>query len=135
MSGSVDLFLKDKIAEVSIVKFLNRRITQGVESLEFPNEKAALFLQYFEYVEGFQQSVGLAWGLSDFELDDVSVAGDIAKEFSTQVLFQPLSLKLPVGMEWCLVTAEGGLYAVNVLELSDGVDLSRDGNQIRLASR
>lgn len=135
MSGSVDLFLKDKIAEVSIVKFLNRRITQGVESLEFPNEKAALFLQYFECPKGFQQNIGLAWGLSDFELDEVSVAGDLAKEFSTQVLFQPLSLKLPVGMEWCLVTSDGELYAVSVLELSDGVTLSNDGTQIRLASR
>lgn len=135
MSDSVDFFLKDKIAEGEVVKFLNRRITQGVESLDFPNEKAALFLQYFEYPEGFQQSVGLAWGLSDFELDDVSVAGDLAKEFSTQVLFQPLSLELPVGMEWCLVTAEGGLCAVNVLELNDGVDLSSDGTQIGLASR
>nr|WP_298109683.1 hypothetical protein [uncultured Pseudomonas sp.] len=135
MSGSVDLFLKDKIAEVSIVNFLNRIIARGVESLDFPNKKAALFLQYFEYAEGFQQSVGLAWGLSDFELDDVSVAGDLAKEFSTQVLFQPLSLKLPVDMEWCLVTSDGGLYAVNVLELSDGVTLSNDGTQIRLASR
>lgn len=135
MSGSVDFFIKDKISEGEVVSFLNRRITQGVESLDFPNEKAALFLQYFEYAEGFQQSVGLAWGLSDFELDDVSVAGDLAKEFSTQVLFQPLSLELPVGMEWCLVTAEGGLYAVNVLELNDGVDLSSDGTQIGLASR
>lgn len=135
MSGSVDFFLKDKVSEGEVVRFLNRRITQGVESLDFPNEKAALFLQYFEYAEGFQQSAGLAWGLSDFELDDVSVAGDLAKEFSTQVLFQPLSLRLPVGMEWCLVTSDGGLYAVNVLELSDGVDLSNDGNQIRLASR
>lgn len=135
MSGSVDLFLKDKIAEISIVKFLNRILAKNVESLDFPNEKAALFLQYFEYPEGFQQSVGLAWGLSDFELDDVLVAGDLAKEFSTQVLFQPLALTLPVGMEWCLVTAEGWLYAVNVLELNDGVDLSSDGTQIRLASR
>lgn len=135
MSGSVDFFLKDKVSEGEVVRFLDRRITQGVESLDFPNEKAALFLQYFEYAEGFQQSAGLAWGLSDFELDDVSVAGDLAKEFSTQVLFQPLSLRLPVGMEWCLVTSDGGLYAVNVLELSDGVDLSNDGNQIRLASR
>lgn len=135
MSGSVDFFLKDKVSEGEVVMLLNRRITQGVESLDFPNEKAALFLQYFEYAEGFQQSAGLAWGLSDFELDDVSVAGDLAKEFSTQVLFQPLSLRLPVGMEWCLVTSDGGLYAVNVLELSDGVDLSNDGNQIRLASR
>lgn len=135
MSGSVDFFLKDKVPEGEVVKFLNRRIIQGVESLDFPNEKAALFLQYFEYAEGFQQSVGLAWGLSDFELDDVSVAGDLAKEFSTQVLFQPLSLELPVGMEWCLVTADGGLYAVNVLELNDGVTLSNDGNQIRLVSR
>lgn len=135
MGGSVDLFLKDKTAEASIVKFFNRILAQGVESLDFPNEKAALFLQYFEYAEGFQQSAGLAWGLSDFELDDVSVAGDLAKEFSTQVLFQPLSLKLPVGMEWCLVTAEGELYAVNVVELNDGVDLSSDGNRIRLASR
>lgn len=135
MSGSVDFFLKDKVSEGEVVRFLDRRITQGVESLDFPNEKAALFLQYFEYAEGFQQSAGLAWGLSDFELDDVSVAGDLAKEFSTQVLFQPLSLRLPVGMEWCLVTSDGALYAVNVLELSDGVDLSNDGNQIRLASR
>ena len=135
MSGSVDFFIKDKISEGEVVSFLNRRITQGVESLDFPNEKAALFLQYFEYTEGFQQSVGLAWGLSDFELDDVSVAGDLAKEFSTQVLFQPMFLKLPVGMEWCLVTSDGGLYAVSVLELNDGVDLSSDGTQIGLASR
>ncbi|MBU1282118.1 MAG: hypothetical protein KJ884_01730 [Gammaproteobacteria bacterium] len=135
MSGSVDFFLKDKIPEASIVKFLNRMLAQGVESLDFPNEKAALFLQCFEYAEGFQQSAGLAWGLSDFELDEISVAGDLAKAFSTQVLFQPQSLSIPMGMEWCLVTSDGEVYAVNVLELSDGVDLSADGNQIRLASR
>ena len=135
MNGAINFFIKNRIPEGEVVKFLDGRITQGVESLDFPNEKTALFLQYFECAEGFQQSAGLAWGLSDFELDEVSVAGDLAKAFSTQVLFQPQSLKLPVGMEWCLVTSDGGLYAVNVLELSDGVDLSGDGNQIRLASR
>lgn len=134
MSGSVDFFLKDQIPESAIIELLNRKIFQGVESLDYPNEQAALFLQYFEYAEGFRQSASLAWGLSDFELDDVSVARNLAAGFSTQVLFQSQYLELPMGMEWCLATPDGALYAVAILELNDGVAVSENGNHIRLSS-
>lgn len=126
MSGSVDFFFKDRISENSVVAFFNRHIEQGVESLECPKPEAALFLQYFEYDSGFHQCAGLAWGLSDFEMDDVVMAQQLAKEFSTEVLFEPQHLNLPTGMQWCLAKQDGSLCAVSIIELNDGLDVVGD---------
>ncbi|HSX90667.1 MAG TPA: hypothetical protein VLG17_22035 [Pseudomonas sp.] len=97
-----------------------------MESLECPKADAALFLQYFEYDFGFHQCAGLAWGLSDFELDDVVMAQQLAKVFSTEVLFEPQNLNLPAGLQWCLAKPDGSLYAVNIIELNDGLDVASD---------
>jgi hypothetical protein len=133
VSGSVDFFIQDHLSEEAVVAFFNRQIPQGVESLECTNDKAALFLQFFEYDKGFSRSAGLAWGLPDLELDDIAIAAALAKEFSTQVLLQPQALQLPAGLEWCLVNSDGSFYAVNIVELDDGVAVRDDGNQINLS--
>lgn len=133
MSGSVDFFLKDRMPEDSVVEFFNRHIEQGVESLEYPKADAALFLQYFEYDSGFHQSAGLAWGLNDFELDDVVLAQQLANAFSTEVLFEPQRLNLPAGMQWCLAKPDGSLSAVNIIELNDGLDVAGDAVLIESA--
>lgn len=130
MSGTVDFFIQSPTSEEALVAFFNQHIPQGVESLDCPNDKAALFLQFFEYDNGFSRSAGLAWGLPDVALDDMAIAAALAKEFSTQVLLQPQKLQLPVGFEWCMVDSIGSFHAVNIAELGDGVAVRGDSNQI-----
>ena len=132
MSGAVDFFIQSPASEEALLAFFNQHIPQGVESLEHPNDQAALFLQCFEYGNGFCRSAGLAWGLPDVALDDMAIAAALAREFSTQVLLQPQTLQLPVGLEWCLVDSSGSFHAVNIVELEDGVEVRGYGSQINL---
>jgi hypothetical protein len=123
MSGSADFFIRTKAPEEKILSILNKYIALGVESIELPDDTAALFLQYLEYSEGFALNAGLAWGLDELELNEVQIACALAKELSTDVLFQPQKLALPEDMEWCLVKPEGNIYAVHIIELDDGIDV------------
>ncbi|WP_415754413.1 hypothetical protein [Pseudomonas leptonychotis] len=133
MSGAVDFFIQSPASEEALVAFFNQHIPQGVESLECPNDKAAFFLQCFEYGNGFSRCAGLAWGLPDLALDDMAIAAALAREFSTQVLLQPQTLKLPAKLEWCLVDSNGSMHAVSIVELEDGVAVRDYGNQIKLS--
>ncbi len=132
MSGAVDFFIQSPASEEALLAFFNQHIPQGVESLDCPNDKAALFLQCFEYGNGFSRSVGLAWGLPDVAFDDMAIAAELAREFSTQVLFQPQTLQLPAGLEWCVVDSNGSVHAVNIVELEDGVAIRGYGSQINV---
>lgn len=123
MSGSADFFIQAKAPEEKILNILNKHIDRGVESIELPDDTAALFLQYLEYSEGFALNAGLAWGLDEFELNEFKIARALAKELSTDVLFQPQKLALPEDMEWCLAKPEGNIYAVHIIELDDGIDV------------
>jgi hypothetical protein len=132
MSGAVDFFIQAPASEEALVAFFNQHIPQSVESLDCPNDKAAVFLQCFEYDNGFSRSAGLAWGLPDLALDDMAIAAALAREFSTQVLLQPQTLQLPAGLEWCLVDSNGSFHAVNIVELEDSVEVRGYGSQINL---
>lgn len=123
MSGSADFFIQTKVPEEKILDILNKYINCGVESIELPDDTAGLFLQYLEYSEGFARNAGLAWGLDEFELNEVQIACALAKEFSTDVLFQPQKLALPEDREWCLAKPEGNIYAVHIVEFDDGIDV------------
>lgn len=56
-----------------------------------------------------------------------------AEALTKQTLPIDQALQLPAGLEWCLVNSDGSLYAVNIVELDDGVALGDDGNQISLS--
>jgi hypothetical protein len=123
MSGSADFFIKDKAPEKTVLSLLEKHIHRSIESIEHPNDKADLFLQYLEYSEGFALNAGLAWGADDFELNELQVARALAKELSTDILFQAQHPTLPEDIEWYLAKPEGNVYAVNIVELDDGIDV------------
>ena len=49
MSRSINLFIKRTVPEREIVTRLNREIPDGIESLEYPKARAAVFLQYADH--------------------------------------------------------------------------------------
>lgn len=123
MSSSADFFIKEKVPENAVISLLEKHIGRSIESIEHPDDKAELFLQYLEYSEGFAVNAGLAWGLEDIELNELYVARALARELSTDVLFQALHPTLPEDMGWFLAKPEGNIYAVNIVELADGIDV------------
>jgi hypothetical protein len=132
MSDSAVFFFRGHIPEADLIRLLNKLIPEGVESLDLPNDNTALFLQHVEYSEGFACSASLAWGIDSFELDEVAIAHALAKELSTEVLFQPSNLALPAAREWCLAKPEGRAYAVNVVELDDWIAVQPNSPPLQL---
>lgn len=126
MSGSADFFIRARVAEETVLAILEKILHRDIESIEHPNNKADIFLQHLEYSEGFALNAGLAWGLDEFELNEPQTARALARELSTDVLFQSEKLELPASMEWCLAKPEGNVYAVNIIELGDGIDVHPD---------
>ncbi|AVO51551.1 hypothetical protein [Ectopseudomonas mendocina] len=123
MSKSINLFIKRKVSEAQIITLLNRYIPEGVESLEHPQDSAAFFLQYFDNESEFHQNLGLSWASDDLILDEVKLAMNLANELSTDVLLEPERLALPDGYQWCLATMNNQLYAVETIDVEDGIAL------------
>lgn len=111
---------------------LNEVIGEGVESLDYPREGAAVFLQAFEHRAEFQQSVGLAWSSDDLRVDEISLAGTLAALFKAEVLLEPSTVALPSGYSWCLVTPDRQLYAVETVDVDDGIDLRQGAPRLRI---
>lgn len=89
MSKSIDLFIRSAVPELQIITLLNQGIPDGVESLDYPREHAAIFLQYADHEAEFQQSLGLSWASDELSLDDVQLAIQLANALSTEVLLEP----------------------------------------------
>ncbi|MFI8735581.1 hypothetical protein ACIGKM_06655 [Ectopseudomonas toyotomiensis] len=132
MSKSINLFIKKKVPEQQIITLLNQDIPEGVESLEYPQESAAFFLQYFNNESEFHQSLGLSWASDDLILDDVKLATYLANTLSTEVLLEPERLVLPDGYQWCLATMNNQLYAVDTIDVEDGIALRPHTQKILL---
>lgn len=134
MSRSINLFIKRTLPEREIVMRLNREIPGGVESLEYPKERAAVFLQYADHEAEFQQSLGLSWASEELSLDDVKLATQLANVLSTDVLLEPEHLALPDGYTWCLATMNKQLYAVDTIDVEDGIALKPHTRKILLTT-
>lgn len=123
MARSIHLLLRRRIPEEKLLAVLNDAIPEGAESLDYPKEDAAVFVQYLDHDAEFQQSLGLLWTLDTLYLDDIAVAGMLADTFQTDALLQPLTMDLPSGYHWCLVTPGLHLYAVKTVDVDDGIAL------------
>ena len=132
MSRSINLFLKRTVPEREIVIRLNREIPDGVESLDYPREHAAIFLQYADHEAEFQQSLGLSWASDELSLDDVQLAIQLANALSTEVLLEPQHLALPDGYTWCPATMDKQLYAVDTIDVEDGIAVKPYARKILL---
>lgn len=132
MSRSINLFIKRTVPEREIVTRLNREIPDGIESLEYPKARAAVFLQYADHEAEFQQSLGLSWASDELSLDDVQLAINLANTLSTDVLLEPERLILPDGYQWCLATMNNQLYAVDTIDVEDGIALRPHTQKILL---
>ncbi|HIQ43406.1 MAG TPA: hypothetical protein EYH47_11745 [Pseudomonas oleovorans] len=132
MSKSIDLFIRSAVPEQQIITLLNQGIPDGVESLDYPREHAAIFLQYADHEAEFQQSLGLSWASDELRLDDVQLAIQLASALSTEVLLEPEHLALPDGYTWCLATMDKQLYAVDTIDVEDGIAVKPYARKILL---
>ncbi|WFC61871.1 hypothetical protein EWH21_09075 [Pseudomonas sp. REST10] len=132
MSKSIDLFIRNAVPEQRIITLLNQGIPDGVESLDYPREHAAIFLQYADHEAEFQQSLGLSWASDELSLDDVQLAIQLANALSTEVLLEPEHLALPDGYTWCLATMDKQLYAVDTIDVEDGIAVKPYARKILL---
>lgn len=132
MVRSIHLLLRRSIPEEKLLAVLNDAISEGAESLDYPKEDAAVFVQYLDHDAEFQQSSGLLWTLDALHLDDIAVAGMLADAFQTDALLQPLTMDLPSGYNWCLVTPGLHLYAVKTVDVDDGIALRHAAPRQRL---
>lgn len=132
MSKSIDLFIRSAVPEQQIITLLNQGIPDGVESLDYPREHAAIFLQYADHEAEFQQSLGLSWASDELRLDDVQLAIQLANALSTEVLLEPEHLALPDGYTWCLATMDKQLYAVDTIDVEDGIAVKPYARKILL---
>ncbi|MEW6462871.1 hypothetical protein [Pseudomonas sp. BMW13] len=132
MSKSIDLFIRNAVPEQQIITLLNQGIPDGVESLDYPREHAAIFLQYADHEAEFQQSLGLSWASDELRLDDVQLAIQLANALSTEVLLEPEHLALPDGYTWCLATMDKQLYAVDTIDVEDGIAVKPYARKILL---
>ncbi|WP_333983112.1 hypothetical protein [Ectopseudomonas khazarica] len=132
MSKSIDLFIRNAVPEQQIITLLNQGIPDGVESLDYPREHAAIFLQYADHEAEFQQSLGLSWASDELRLDDVQLAIQLASALSTEVLLEPEHLALPDGYTWCLATMDKQLYAVDTIDVEDGIAVKPYARKILL---
>ncbi|CAE6909445.1 conserved protein of unknown function [Ectopseudomonas oleovorans] len=132
MSKSIDLFIRNAVPEQQIITLLNQGIPDGVESLDYPREHAAIFLQYADHEAEFQQSLGLSWASDELSLDDVQLAIQLANALSTEVLLEPEHLALPDGYTWCLATMDKQLYAVDTIDVEDGIAVKPYARKILL---
>ncbi|MFI7865023.1 hypothetical protein [Ectopseudomonas khazarica] len=132
MSKSIDLFIRNAVPEQQIITLLNQGIPDGVESLDYPREHAAIFLQYADHEAEFQQSLGLSWASDELSLDDVQLAIQLASALSTEVLLEPEHLALPDGYTWCLATMDKQLYAVDTIDVEDGIAVKPYARKILL---
>lgn len=123
MARSIDLLLRHRVTEDRLLAMLNDTIAEGVESLDFPREGAAVFLLHVEHEAEFRQSVGLLWASDNLHLDEISLAGRLAEAFETDVLWEPQTLNLPNGYGWCLVTPDLQLHAVDTVDVDEGIAL------------
>lgn len=69
------------------------------------------------------RAAGLSWASEALQLDDIWLAGVIAKVFKTEVLLEPRTLSLPSGYNGCLVSSHTQLHAVKTVEIADGIAL------------
>lgn len=134
MSKSIDLFIRSAVPEQQIITLLNQGIPDGVESLDYPREHAAIFLQYADHEAEFQQSLGLSWASDELSLDDVQLAIQLASALSTEVLLEPEHLALPDGYTWCLATMDKQLYAVDTIDVEDGIAVKPYARKILLTA-
>lgn len=134
MSKSIDLFIRSAVPEQQIITLLNQGIPDGVESLDYPREHAAIFLQYADHEAEFQQSLGLSWASDELRLDDVQLAIQLASALSTEVLLEPEHLALPDGYTWCLATMDKQLYAVDTIDVEDGIAVKPYARKILLTA-
>jgi hypothetical protein len=132
MSKSIDLFIRNAVPEQQIITLLNQGIPDGVESLDYPREHAAIFLQYADHEAEFQQSLGLSWASDELRLDDVQLAIQLASALSREVLLEPEHLALPDGYTWCLATMDKQLYAVDTIDVEDGIAVKPYARKILL---
>lgn len=132
MSQFINFFIKKSTSEEEILSVLNSEIPEGAGSLDYPQEKSAVFLQYLDYDAEFQQSAGLSWASDKLEIDDIRLAQRLADRFSTEVLLEPQHLHLPNGYEWCLVKPDQQIYAVATIELDDGIGIRQGAPWIQL---
>ncbi|MDH1263068.1 hypothetical protein [Pseudomonas sp. GD03944] len=132
MSKFISFFIRDHIPEDKVVALFNKAIPEGVESLDFPKAPSAIFLQYLEHDAEFQRSAGLSWASDELQIDEISLANKIAETFSTDVLLEPQALDLPKGYNWCLVTPDRRLYAVNTVDVDDGIALRQGSTRLRI---
>lgn len=132
MSKSIDLFIRNAVPEQQIITLLNQGIPDGVESLDYPREHAAIFLQYADHEAEFQQSLGLSWASDELSLDDVQLAIQLASALSTEVLLEPEHLALPDDYTWCLATMDKQLYAVDTIDVEDGIAVKPYARKILL---
>lgn len=130
MSPFIYILIKQSVPEEQLIAILNDAIPEGVESLDYPRESATLFVQCLEHDAPFQQSAGLSWASGVLQLDDIWLAGVITKVFKTEVLLEPRTLSLPGGYKWCLVTQSQQLYAVETIDVDDGIALRHDAPRL-----
>jgi hypothetical protein len=107
MSRSSQLFIEKSIKEERLVEYLNCCMMRGIETLDFPVDRAEYFAQLHDYEEGFHSGLNISWrDDKSLDLDEINLAFSIAKEFNTTVLLELND----ESCKWCLVDREGAKY-------------------------
>ncbi|MGE8361980.1 hypothetical protein [Pseudomonas sp.] len=65
-------------------------------------------------------------------MDEISLAGTLAAAFKTEVLLEPSTVALPSDYTWCLVTPDRRLYAVETVDVDDGIALRHGARRLRI---
>ncbi|MGJ7505187.1 hypothetical protein ACSFA3_22730 [Variovorax sp. RHLX14] len=117
---SIQFFLKKECPETKILKELNSTLGFSVESLDVKIENAIGFLQVDMHSMGFRQSFLLSWPESVAPVISPQKAmRGLAIAVQMEVLLEPQTVDQP----WQLTRATGEQQDVDVMELSDGVDV------------
>ena len=118
VNNDITFFLENTIDEASIVSYLNRYLPEGAESVDYQLKSAKYFIMVIPEDAGYRTCVGISWKIGEKGFNAKDVLLDFAKEFNTKIL-----LELEID-KWFLITPDGVVQQVEIVELEDGISVA-----------
>lgn len=120
--NSITIFIRIRISELEILKFLENFLKMAIGSVEMDNDNAEYFLQHIEYSEGFKTMVCLTGPTrKEYYLDEKKISKAISQTYKTKTLIEiESSTNEP---KYLLIDENGEEKYVNTIELEDGIEI------------
>jgi hypothetical protein len=118
--------ISDLLPETRLLSFFKECFNLVLESFNYPNSGADIYLQYTEYDGEIKLSINILWKNSlNNNTSEKNIAQNIAKFFNTKVLIELPESEIYEGREYIMYDENGERFVINLEEREEGIFLDK----------